>query len=358
MGHINAGKTPNYITSKRPQKPTTSLRPNVDPNAHPKPHPNAHLNIHPKPKQSKFRNQKLSRPLIQPKIVSQTTTIDPYDAYKNTYYVKPWVKDYGYLPIIESQLILTKMNETGKQIPYKEGDPIPEGMKKMRIVTTKLNNGKLERNLIDVDEYQGVTFSPDQFEGDLEGLKKEKWRRNDEFIYLLRKHDRPNRKIVYLDSPALLTTRYLDATGLFSKDDLFVPNIDLDFSQKINSSHRDLFTLFQCSIYEWMRDLPPHLCKFCFDVGMDYCCTFHGNDKVKPKADLALMFQNGILAKHNGVLWLTFSYRQKNNGVEKTTREVSEWIQMVAKENDYQIKLVSSGSYRGVVYFYFVTNSL
>jgi hypothetical protein len=70
---------------------------------------------------------------------------------------------------------------------------------------------------------------------------------------------------------------------------------------------------------------------------------------------LTLMFQKQLLAKKNGVLWLTLSYRQKNNSVEKTQKEVCECVNELSAYYGYKIQLLETNSYHGIVYFFFVT---
>ena len=134
-----------------------------------------------------------------------------------------------------------------------------------------------------------------------------------------------------------------------------MPNVNVNFLKKAPKDFQNFATFHLGSLYEWMRDLSIDKCQNGFDVGGDYCCTFEGNQFIKPKADLTLMFQKEILAKKNGVLWLTFSYRCKGGGIQVTKQKITTWIQQISLVCGYKMKLLDIGNYGQMVYCFYVS---
>lgn len=163
-----------------------------------------------------------------------------------------------------------------------------------------------------------------------------------------------HRHVVYLDSPSGLTTKMLTSTRLFDKTQLHIPNMDPGFLTFASSIVKSTATVYYRSLYEWMRDLPrDHSVQY--DIGADYTCTFAGNPSIRPKVDLQIMFERQLLARHNGVLWLTLSYRQRHATLAGLQKEIMGWIELLAQTFGYKVVCNEKGSYFGVMYFLFVT---
>lgn len=266
---------------------------------------------------------------------SKYVPINPHEQYNQAYYIKNW-ESLSHKPWI----VQTLLSDSGKSWIIVYFDPLTKTQK---------------QTTVDYDDYKRVLCSTDNFNDQLDTLTTEKWNKNFLFVQYMLNHPRKDRLVVYLDAISALTTKYVHSTGIFQPHQLHVPNVDVDFLKKAPGNFQKLATFYLASLYEWMRDLSSDKCKEGFDVGGDYCCTFEGNQFIKPKADLTLMFQKGILAKKNGVLWLTFSYRYKGGGIDVTKQNITTWIQQVSSHYNYKMKCLEMGNYGQMVYCYYVS---
>ena len=206
--------------------------------------------------------------------------------------------------------------------------------------------------IVDYDDYKRVTFSPDEYHEDL-SKQIEKKRRNMEWIDLLLKYYHKGRQIVYLDSEVALTTSLIHAMKLFKASELHVPNPNDKFLQQAPADFASMATHYDASVYEWMRDVEDGG-KDEYNFGLDYCCTFDGNNQVKPKADLTMLFRKRLLAKKDGLIWLTVSNRKKGNTIEKTIQQVFDFVYATSAHYGYNIVCEKHGSYgNGITYFFF-----
>lgn len=278
----------------------------------------------------------------------------PAEAYSSAYFVKSWVHKWGYVPLQKVELIQIDEEEleTGKRCT--EDEALPIGMKKMWRVHVEEKVDEWTPYLVDYGDYHRVTCSPDAYVESLsENIDKKK--RNVEFLTLLVNNHRADRNVVYLDAPSCQTTKLLHGIDMFKSSQLHVPNPDKSFLERAPSHFKSMATHYNATIYEWMRDVND--CEGDeYDFGLDYCCTFVGNVTIKPQEDLTFMFRNRMLAKHNGILWLTFSSR--GCGVESTRDGVVKFVVTMAETNGYQIEWVNQDLFtygNGMTYFFFRT---
>jgi len=287
-----------------------------------------------------------------------TTLLDLIDKYKNTYFIKSWKKKNHDMHIIQAHLfhsqekdIQVSVNGNLKTIPKMSK------MWKVRAINTS-QSYSIEEHLVDYEDYNRIVKTTDKFTSDHVYLSPDKWKRNWSFISHIKCQQELNpkteRRVVYLDAPAALTTNMLVSSGLYSSPhQLQVPNVNPEFLSQAQKNFSSLATCHHRSFFEWLRDLPTRDIQDGFDVGADYCSTFSGNRHMKPKVDLALMFRRSILARKGGVLWLTFCVRPFT--VKSVYKAVAQWISFEAKKNNYTLKLLEKGDYNGMVYYMFVT---
>lgn len=68
------------------------------------------------------------------------------------------------------------------------------------------------------------------------------------------------------------------------------------------------------------------------------------------------MFEQQLLAKHNGVLWVTFSRPPfKTHNVNNYMNEINEWVTQTAQKYNYTLLPCFSHNYRSVVCLMWVT---
>lgn len=282
--------------------------------------------------------------------------LNPFEEYKNVYYINEegWEKDRDI--IYEIELVQVPKGVPGTTKRWKkceeEDGKIHHSMEKRWKVT--LTADPTTHYLVAYDSYKRVTFSPDNYQAE-QSFSDDKHRVNHRFTDLLRAHQREDRHVVYLDSPLCLTTKTLWADG-FNKDQLSVPNPDKSFLAQCPAWFNKRASHYDATLYEWMRDLDD-LDGDEYDVGADYCCQFNGNTQCRPKADLTLMFQKGLFAKRNGVLWLTLSKRSRVKGqtMDKTSEEVMDFVTATGAHFGYNMTCVEAGDYGTVLYFFFVS---
>jgi hypothetical protein len=219
--------------------------------------------------------------------------------------------------------------------------------------------GRTEWRTVRDNDYQRVRCSPDAYRNDQSEASDHKLKRNFTFGSLLLKYFRHGRRVMVLDNPEALTTKFLISTGLFGKDAakrIHVPNLNANFEKEAGISFARRASFHHCSLFEFIRDTSLSLADG-WDVAADLCCGFNGNQWVIPKADIDLLFRRKVLARHHGVLWLTFSCRGSGLSAEQLQLDVPAFVQERAREFGYQIKLEEMGSYCAMVYFFFVTIS-
>lgn len=293
--------------------------------------------------------------LITQKYKDSVYFVDPYEAYKNAFYIdlKGWSRNdvicgMDLVQVPKNALETYKFDE-----PYYEEKGLKNNTMEKRWKVFLKNDPK-HHHLVKYDAYKRVTFSPDEYD-EKQSYTIEKLQVNHMFRDLLLTHARPKRQILYLDSPAATTSRILHEAG-YMKDQLHVPNPNQNFIQHAPKNFNSWAKHYDATLYEWMRDLDD-LADEEYDIGADYCCNFLGNAVCRPKADITLMFQNGLFAKHNGVMWLTFSKRCpfKGQTFKKTQDEVIDFVCTVGKFYHYNIRCVNNGDYGTVMYFFFVS---
>ena len=72
-------------------------------------------------------------------------------------------------------------------------------------------------------------------------------------------------------------------------------------------------------------------------VWFDYLCTFGGNKDVRPKEDIALLFNNRML-ENNSIFAITLtSMRQKEEYENQMISQAKKFILKTAKANNYDL---------------------
>ncbi len=277
--------------------------------------------------------------------------LDPHQAYADQYWVPSWewVQD----PIRMAEMVYVDTTDTVVVCPNEDA-AVPSGLKPAWKLWVGPSDSALEEWVVDFNEYRRPTCSTDKF--DAPG--PEKHVRNRQFVEFLRKFRRSQREVVVLDAPgSCLSTNTLDAhRAELDLKAIHVPNLDRNFLRRAGAKFRTKATYYFASVYEWMRDLyEDRLPHTEYDFGLDYCCTFWSNGVTKPRADLTLLFARKLLARHNGVLWLTVSSRTYR--VRETLRNVARWVVDAATTYGYaKLQVVAKGSYaKNMCYFYFRT---
>jgi len=211
----------------------------------------------------------------------------------------------------------------------------------------------IERH-INVNDYETIKGPTDTFT-DVQSDSPAKWDINFLFVRTMLQYPRKHRRAVYLDWLDMLTTKTLVSSRLFkSKEDLHVPNLYSKFRKNACAAFVDKVTIHHMSLHECIRDVLRG--EYQWDIGMDYCCTFNGNDKIKPRDDIRLLFAHRLVPKHHGVLWFTFSTRRTLGGAEEIARQLGDLLRECMRENGYDdIECVETDTYGGMVYFIFVT---
>lgn len=290
----------------------------------------------------------------------------PEKEYAHIYFVRSWEPHDNDCIIYKAECIHVKndalLEDCDETLPpQKRHIKPPEGMKRVWRMWTH-QKGRLVYSFVEDDDYRRVIPNPTFSKKQAQTL--DKFTCNVTFLWLLLQYHRPQRNIVYLESPCGRTTNELTREEkLYQFGELHVPNPDPDFLKQIRSIYPDFDAkvhYHECTIYEWMRDLDHH--SKVYDFGLDFCCTFDGNKQNnKPKQDLIMMFQKKLLAPHNGILWLTFSTRspkRSSKPAKERCVEVRDWVLNLAKDFGYQIELIYHGDYgKGIFYLFFRTHS-
>ena len=284
-----------------------------------------------------------------------TSPEDQY-AFAGIYYIKEW-EDLGWKRCGILEVLPIKMpREMGATCEHfdERYDVLQKGEKKGWLVTA-LDDFTRQPTKYVTDYKSYIRHPKFQFDSSPAQWSSDKWKRNWSFVQLLTKHPRETRRVVYLDSTAALTTNMMVSSNQFpDKGSLIVPNPDPDFCSKAPADFSSRAFHYKGSLFEWMRDQADRHDDG-YDFGADYCCTFTGNQSVLPKADLHLMFREGLLARNNGILWLTFSVR--GVGKERTHHMVTTWLDAVSRHYGYNLELVESDCYHNMYYFFFVSRN-
>jgi len=175
---------------------------------------------------------------------------------------------------------------------------------------------------------------------------------------LISKYRRERQEIVILDHYDLRTTSWLASVN-FKPEQLHVPNPDPAFLEHADREKIGLATVTCETLFDWMnrQDTEDEKLVGLFDVLADYCCTWEGRKKGKnrcrPSLDIYNMFRKTLLAKSDGVLWLTFSTRGTSS--KEVVSSVTQWINKVALRFDYTLWLAFTRTYGSVVALVFIT---
>lgn len=173
--------------------------------------------------------------------------------------------------------------------------------------------------------------------------------------YLLQHLPRTRREVVLLDHYRLRTSRALVPLG-FRRSQLHLPNPDPHFVSSTHSSWLERHVTYTPeTLFEWInrQDTEDEDLVAAFDVLADYCCTWEGDAKCQPSVDLHALFRKTLLAKKNGVLWLTFSTR--GSSAHDVLASVKAWVQQEALHFDYTLSVAYEKTYGHIVTLVYVT---
>jgi len=162
-------------------------------------------------------------------------------------------------------------------------------------------------------------------------------------------------KLIALDHYLLRTCKTL--SEFYIKANTYVPNPDTNFLQKIKPKDKNLAMISNEAFLDLIvsNDINNDDNISIFDILLDYCCTWEGHQGCNPSLDLYLVFQKTLLAKNDGILWLTFSTRATTS--ENVKHKVTSWIQKTADLFAYSLSLVYCKTYGTVVTFIYVTGN-
>lgn len=168
----------------------------------------------------------------------------------------------------------------------------------------------------------------------------------------------PDRKVLYLESMACLTSVVLAAAG-FPKRQLLVPHPSprhppkgaATFAAVAKKADR-LFTWVDGMLYDAIRD-DRFGRNLEANVFLDYCCTFSGTDAVKPAIDIELLLAKGVLPRRGGVFAATFSTR--GVGVKRTQDALNDLLTTLGKRHGYDFHPLWDVQYKPVATFVYAT---
>lgn len=238
------------------------------------------------------------------------------------------------------------------------------------------DNGRLQVSRIRTEEHRHVKITAKHFD---EKRGSNKWKSDKMHINRIVSHlidilPRKRREIVVLDHYDMQTTRMLNKicklsvskyklkrrplikhTPLLSASQIHVPNPDPLFLDRVSAKNAKLATITQETLLEWInrQDTEDEELVGAFDVLADYCCTWEGDSRCCPSLDMHSMFRKTLLAKKNGVLWLTFSFRGSDANTVRT--KVDNWLEREALLFDYSLTLAYTKTYGTVVTMIYVT---
>jgi hypothetical protein len=153
-----------------------------------------------------------------------------------------------------------------------------------------------------------------------------------QFARCLLHYPRNGRRVVYLDDLSGSTTNLLSTVIHIPPNRLYCPHPDPNILKKMKKQTLLQATYSSQYLFEWIRD-----CDFkqCFDVGMDYSCSFAGNQHIKPQSDLIMLFKRGLLARDNGVLWLSVTGTD-----EATLATIPQFVEDLARDCGYSLSRI------------------
>ena len=183
---------------------------------------------------------------------------------------------------------------------------------------------------------------------------------NNHVLCALQDNPRQDRKIIYLEGPHGFTTKVLYDSG-FSCDDLLAVNANPIFS-KPNHPIFKKASVFQCLMYEMIRDIDVFIPSrhdktpvlFQYDLLLDYCCSFYGNDVCNPCNDIKLALFRKLLPFKNGILWLTFCLRNSNKKFNEVIDDIYSFINEQGVIYGYKFSVIKTGQYGRANQIFFI----
>lgn len=272
--------------------------------------------------------------------------------YSHTLYVKTWVRKWGHVPIKRLQRVIIGPRKDEQRLVTDYHARVPRGWKAGYQVTGFADD---EVHLIDAEELR-VPHS--KAEVPFASVCPEKMLRNIKWLETCLQHPRgTEREAIVLDGHLLNTSQFSHQCHLFQR--IHVPNFNPGFKDALLVKPHPSTHIFPGSLYEFLitHDHP----KAGYDLALDYCCTFEGQQGlVQPKADLTYVLEQGVLARHHGVLWLTFSTRRVGGSAESTRHDVTQFLTRLSRRTGYRLKLCDQGDYVSdmhfkMVYLFFVS---
>ena len=168
---------------------------------------------------------------------------------------------------------------------------------------------------------------------------------------------RKRQEVVLLDHYSMRTTRTMARCGL-KPAQIHVPNPDPDFVKKAGLYASKQATVTCETLFEWAnrQDTEDEELVGAFDVLADFCCSWEGNPQCRPTLDLHTIFRKTLLAKSDGILWVTFSLPLFAKGsTADVGKKVKAWLQQEALHFDYCLNFVCERSYGRIVTLIFMT---
>jgi len=186
------------------------------------------------------------------------------------------------------------------------------------------------------------------------GWRRDKNNINEIVCTLMKRFPRERREVVVLDHYDLRTSTLVASRLGLEPECIHVPNPNKNMCELHAES--TVATVTSTSLIRWIaqQDTEEQDTVSSFDVLADYCCTLEGSDQCSPTVDLNLMFRKTLLAKRNGVLWITFSCRGQSP-VEVRDR-FHAWVRSTATNFDYVVNLAFERVYgAGMLTMIYVT---
>lgn len=266
------------------------------------------------------------------------------------YYIKSWRAWKGVYPVLRADPCFEDTVKKQYFVPRQETEvkKFQKAAFKQGWQITTLQDGQTQEYFVDYQDYRRPRLT-DGFEA--HHVSTHKVQVNALFVKHLKQRGSSQIPVVYLDSPLALTTLTLQAAG-FTKEQLYVPNPQEGFLQKTPAFFGQAAQHSDATLYEWMRDQP--LSASGYHVGMDYCCTFQGNDtSVRPQVDIQVMLSRKVLALQGGICWMTFStmFQKKKESIE----HIITWCKSQGRRLGYRLSLLESGTYGNMLYFFWIT---
>jgi hypothetical protein len=161
----------------------------------------------------------------------------------------------------------------------------------------------------------------------------------------------PHKDVLVLDEVDLQTSKALRQVG-FTAAQIHVTNPDPNFHA---NAKKNVAELLPQSLLQCIQSLDTEETPGSYHLLADYCCTVGGNDNCKPTLDITEALRRTLLAKVDGVLWVTFSTRGEVGGAQAVIAEFCAWLKKTALHYDYTFSLAYEKAYGTVVTMMFVT---